>query len=81
MKTDLLDSAQYMTCILGVSLANMETILSLTLLVLSIILALINIVLKVIKALKDKKIDDNELKDIINDVEKLKEEIDNKRSN
>lgn len=78
MKTDLLDSIQYITCILGVSMANMEEILSMALLVLSIVLALINIILKLVNALKDGKLDKDEIKEITQDVEDLKDNINKK---
>lgn len=57
-------SAQYTSLLLGISLVDIQSILSVLLLIISLVVGIINLVLIIKKALKDGKIDEDEKKEI-----------------
>ena len=71
----------YLALVLGLGLADVETIASIVALVVSIGLGVFSIVIKYKAYSQDGKIDNKELKDLINDVDKLKEEIKEGKNN
>ena len=72
------------TFIASISLVDLKTILDISLLILSIINILIIILIKFKRYMKDKKLDNNEIEDLNNDLKNLhdaiKEGVENGRS-
>ena len=62
----------YVTLVLGFGLENVEQIVSIIALVISIALGIVGIVLKFKKYVKDGELSKEELEDLINDVNELK---------
>lgn len=83
MKTKILDGIQYTTCILGITLNQMDDLLSIILSIVSIILCFISggitIALKLKQMMADKKITKEELEDLKNTIEDVKGEIDERQ--
>lgn len=73
-----LDVAHYLTLILGITLSEVETVLSIICLLLSIGFGIFGIVLKYKKYIADGKLDKKEIEDLLKDVNELKDKIDKK---
>lgn len=71
----ILDISEAITLVLGISLMDIESILSICIMAVSLIVGVINLVFKIINASKDGKITDEEKKGILEELEKMKEDI------
>ena len=69
-KTDLIDGGLICTG-LGISLVDLQNILSIIILVIDIIWILMKFIIKFFRYFSDGKLDDEELKDLENDVNKI----------
>lgn len=70
--------AHYITLAMGITLGDAEIILSIICLLLSIIFGVVSVVLKFKHYNSDGKIDQDELKDLLNDINDIKDKLDNK---
>lgn len=86
--TKALSSIEFTTLFAGITLMDVQAILSMALMGISIVIGIINLIILFKKFLEDGKIDDNEKKQlmeaseqILTEVEKLKEQIDDNNNN
>ena len=69
-KTDLIDGGLICTG-LGISLVDLQNVLSIIILIIDILWILMKFIIKFFRYFSDGKLDDDELKDLENDVNKL----------
>ena len=69
-KTDLIDGGLICTG-LGISLADLQNVLSIIILVIDMLWILFKFMIKFFRYIKDGKLDDEELQDLENDVNKI----------
>lgn len=71
----------YFSLILGISISEVETILSIICLLFSISMALLTIILKLKTYLQDGKLDKEELEDLTGDIKKIQDKIEEGKRN
>lgn len=69
-KTDLIDEVLICTG-LGISLVDLQNVLSIIILIIDILWILFKFMIKFFRYIKDGKLDDDELQDLENDVNKI----------
>ena len=69
-KTDLIDGGLICTG-LGISLVDLQNVLSIIILIIDILWILFKFMIKFFRYIKDGKLDDDELQDLENDVNKI----------
>lgn len=81
MKTKILDIIQWSSCIFGVTLNQLDDLLSITLgfisILFSILIGIVNIIIKIKEIKADGKITKEELEDLKSTINKTKEDIKN----